>query len=57
MESIPRHSTPILVVDDDIGLLSSIKASIVSSGMPEPALISDSRRVMGIIRENTFQHL
>ncbi|HOO91497.1 MAG TPA: sigma-54 dependent transcriptional regulator, partial [Syntrophales bacterium] len=55
MESIPRHSTPILVVDDDIGLLSSIKASIVSSGMPEPAQISDSRCAMGKIRENTFQ--
>ncbi len=55
MESIPPNSTPVLVVDDDIGLLLSIKASMVSSGMSEPALISDSRRVMEIIRKNNFQ--
>ncbi|MBN2538788.1 MAG: sigma-54-dependent Fis family transcriptional regulator [Deltaproteobacteria bacterium] len=54
MESIPSDSTPVLVVDDDIGLLLSIKASLVSSGMSEPALISDSRRVMEIIRKSNF---
>ena len=54
MESIPNNKTPILVADDDIGLLSSIKATLVSSGMPEPALVSDSRHVMGLVRKHRF---
>ena len=44
-----------LVVDDDEGLLLSIKATLVSSGLPEPALVSDSRRVMDLVREYDFQ--
>ena len=54
MESIPKH-TPLLVVDDDEGLLLSIKATLVSSGLPEPALISDSRNVLGHVREHPFR--
>ena len=55
MESIPAKHTPVLVVDDDEGLLLSIKATLVSSGLPEPALVSDSRNVMGLMREHPFQ--
>jgi DNA-binding NtrC family response regulator len=55
MESIPHKHSPILVVDDDEGLLLSIKATLVSSGLPEPALASDSRRVMDLVREYDFQ--
>jgi DNA-binding NtrC family response regulator len=55
MESIPHKQGPILVVDDDEGLLLSIKATLVSSGLPEPALVSDSRRVMDLVREYDFQ--
>ena len=55
MESIPQHHSPVLVVDDDEGLLLSIKATLVSSGLPEPALVSDSRRVMDLVREYNFQ--
>jgi DNA-binding NtrC family response regulator len=44
-----------LVVDDDEGLLLSIKATLVSSGLPEPALVSDSRRVMELVRNNHFE--
>ncbi len=55
MESIPDQLTPVLVVDDDEGLLLSIKATLVSAGLPEPALISDSRNVMGLVREHPFQ--
>jgi DNA-binding NtrC family response regulator len=55
MESIPSKHTPVLVVDDDQGLLLSIKATLVSSGLPEPALVSDSRRVMDLVREYDFQ--
>ena len=54
MESVPNNGTPILVVDDDIGLLSSIKATLIGSGMPEPALVSDSRHVMRLVRNHTF---
>jgi DNA-binding NtrC family response regulator len=55
MESIPDKPTPVLVVDDDEGLLLSIKATLVSSGLPEPALVSDSRNVMALMREHSFQ--
>jgi len=54
MESIPPHPTPILVVDDDIGVLLSIEAAIVSAGMPAPALASDARRVLDLVREHGF---
>ena len=55
MESIPNNQTPILIVDDDVGLLASIKATLVSSGMPEPALVSDGRRVLDLVRERRFK--
>ena len=55
MESIPDKHTPVLVVDDDEGLLLSIKATLVSSGLPEPALVSDSRNVMALMRQHHFQ--
>jgi len=55
MESIPHNNTPVLVVDDDEGLLLSIKATLVSSGLPEPALISDSRGVMDLVRNQRFE--
>jgi DNA-binding NtrC family response regulator len=55
MESIPAKHTPVLVVDDDEGLLLSIKATLVSSGLPEPALISDSRNVIALMRDHHFQ--
>ena len=55
MESIPKKNTPILIVDDDAGLLNSIRAMLVSSGMPEPALVSDARRALPLIREYPFQ--
>ena len=55
MESIPAKHTPVLVVDDDEGLLLSIKATLISSGLPEPALVSDSRNVMALMRQQPFQ--
>ena len=53
MESIPENS-PILVVDDDEGLLLSIKATLLSSDMPEPALLSDSRKTMSLVKRHSF---
>jgi len=55
MESIPDKHTPVLVVDDDEGLLLSIKATLVSAGLPEPALVSDSRNVMALMRDHQYQ--
>ena len=55
MEYIPEKKTPILIVDDDIGFLRSIKAVLAGSDLPEPALVSDSRRVMDLLREYRFQ--
>jgi len=55
MESIPEKHTPVLVVDDDEGLLLSIKATLVSAGLPEPALISDSRKVLDHVRRHPFR--
>ncbi len=49
-----KANTPILAVDDDAGLLRSVKVSLASAGMPEPALVSDSRHVMDTIRNNKF---
>ena len=55
MESIPEKHTPVLVVDDDEGLLLSIKATLVSAGFPEPALVSDSRKVLDHVRRHPFR--
>jgi DNA-binding NtrC family response regulator len=55
MKSIPDKHTPVLVVDDDEGLLLSIKATLVSAGLPEPALISDSRNVLNEVRKHPFR--
>ena len=55
MESIPTTPTPVLVVDDDEGLLLSIKATMLSAGLPEPALVSDSRQVPELVEKNRFQ--
>jgi DNA-binding NtrC family response regulator len=54
MISVPKTYTPILGVDDDEGLLLSIKASLLSAGLPEPAVVSDSRQVMELIRTRSF---
>jgi len=50
-----QTASPILAVDDDRGLLLSIKAALVSTGLPEPALLSDGSRVMDCIRDNQSQ--
>ncbi|MFZ0132238.1 MAG: sigma-54 dependent transcriptional regulator [Desulfobacterales bacterium] len=55
MESIPDKTTPLLVVDDDQGLLLSIRSTLLSAGLPEPALASDSRRVFDLVRTHDFK--
>jgi DNA-binding NtrC family response regulator len=55
MEAIPQKAAPILIVDDDTGLLLSIRASLMSAGLHEPAVVSDSRRVIELVKEHDFQ--
>jgi len=54
MESIPAENTAILVVDDDTGLLLSIRAILESAGLPHPALVSDGARVMELLDTRPF---
>jgi DNA-binding NtrC family response regulator len=54
MENLPENS-PILVVDDDEGLLLSLRAALLSSGLPDPAMVSDARRVESLVEDNQFQ--
>jgi DNA-binding NtrC family response regulator len=55
MESTAAKDTPVLVVDDDEGLLLSIKATLISAGLPEPVLVSDSRRVVELMRQHRYR--
>ena len=54
MESPSTHS-PILIVDDDEGLLFSIRAALLSAVLPDPAMVSDSRQVLELVRKQRFQ--
>ena len=55
MQSLPKKDTPILVVDDDTGLLTSMHAVIVSAGFPEPVLLSDGRSALDLMADHRFQ--
>lgn len=57
MEHIPDTKTPILIVDDDTSHLLSVKAILKNSGLPEPAMVSDCRRVLPLLREHEFPFL
>ena len=54
MESFPDKS-PILIVDDDEGLLFAVRAALLSAGLPDPALVSDSRKVIDLVRRHNYQ--
>ena len=53
MEDFPNNSH-ILVVDDDEGLLFSIRAALLSAGLPDPVMVSDSRKVLDLVRRQRF---
>ncbi|MDA8140571.1 MAG: sigma-54 dependent transcriptional regulator [Desulfobacteraceae bacterium] len=53
MQHLPDKS-PVLIVDDDEGLLFSIRAALMSAGLPDPALISDSRKVAELISRHRY---
>ncbi len=50
----PPNKSPIMVVDDDQGLLFSIRTALLSAGLPDPVLVSDSRKVSELVRSNGF---
>jgi DNA-binding NtrC family response regulator len=54
MINLPENS-PILIVDDDEGLLYAIRAALLSAGLPEAALTSDSRTVCELLRTHRFE--
>jgi DNA-binding NtrC family response regulator len=54
MKRFPENDPPILVIDDDTGLLTSIHAVLLSAGFPEPALLSDGRLALDLIAEHDF---
>ena len=47
-------NSPILIVDDDEGLLFSIRAALLSAGLPDPTMVSDSRKVLDLVRKHKF---
>ena len=53
MENFPINSH-ILVVDDDEGLLFSIRAALLSAGLPDPTMVSDSRQLLDLVRKERF---
>jgi DNA-binding NtrC family response regulator len=53
MENFPNNSH-ILIVDDDEGLLFSIRAALLSAGLPDPIMVSDSRKVLELVRKHRF---
>jgi DNA-binding NtrC family response regulator len=50
----PSTNTPILIVDDDEGLLFSMRAALLSAGLPDPDMISDSRQVLEMVRSHQY---
>lgn len=44
----------ILIVDDDEGLLFAIRTALLSAGLPDPVLVSDSRQVVALVRKQQF---
>jgi DNA-binding NtrC family response regulator len=50
----PQNNSPILIVDDDEGLLFSIRAALLSAGLPDPTMVSDSRQVLELVSRNNY---
>ncbi len=53
MQNLPDNYS-ILIVDDDEGLLFSIRAALLSAGLPDPVLVSDSRKVAELVKKQHF---
>lgn len=44
----------VIIIDDDTGLLSIMKTTLLSAGFAEPVLVSDSRTALEIVRQGNF---
>lgn len=53
MQKLPETAS-ILIVDDDEGLLFSIRTALLSAGFPDPVLVSDSRKVADLVQREHF---
>lgn len=49
------QASPILVVDDDAGLLTSIQAVLVGAGFPAPTLLAQGRKALETIEQGNFR--
>ncbi len=54
MGALQAKKTPILVVDDDVGLLTSIHAVLVGAGFPEPVLLAEGSQTLEAVEEGGF---
>lgn len=55
MNSRPRDNSPILVIDDDVGLLTSIEATLVGAGFETPGLLAEGHKALDIIDQGNFR--
>ena len=55
MGAATDDKAPILVVDDDVGMLASIHAVLVGAGFPEPKLISEGAKTLETIACGHFR--
>ncbi len=55
MEASTARKPPILVVDDDAGLLASIHAVLVGAGFQEPILLSEGTKALNTIAQGEFR--
>jgi DNA-binding NtrC family response regulator len=53
MKNLSERSS-VLLVDDDEGLLFSMRAALLSAGLPDPTMVSDSRQVLDLVHKHHF---
>ena len=55
MDALNAKETPILVVDDDVGLLTSIHAVLVGAGFPDPVLLAEGSQTLETVDRGSFR--
>ncbi len=55
MGAATDDKAPILVVDDDVGMLASIHAVLVGAGFQKPKLISEGAKTLETIARGHFR--
>jgi len=54
MQPPSKQHSPIVVIDDDVRLLSIIETTLLRAKLPVPVLVPDSNQAMDIIRQHSF---